>query len=224
MNTALIPQLIRKDWRLHRAQTLIALAVGIAALAVLQLRTEIAFVLGTVWFFISLIVLGCMLPVSAIINERKKQTLPFIMSLPVSSVEYGVAKIASAAMLFLIPWTALLFAALLLIDTRGILPHGVIPTVWILALLPLIGFIVICGVALVSESEPWGIGATILCNSSYGIIWYLLARMPEIHTNWGSRVAVWSGITGRVLLTELTLIVVILALTLFLQSRKRDFV
>jgi hypothetical protein len=146
------------------------------------------------------------------------------MSLPVSSVEYGAAKIAYLAMLFLIPWTALLVTALVLIDARGILPHGVIPTVWILALLPLIGFFVICGVALISESEPWSIGATILCNSSYGIIWYLLARMPEIHTHWGSRVAVWSGITGRVLFTEVTFIVVSLALMLFLQSRKRDFI
>jgi ABC-type transport system involved in multi-copper enzyme maturation permease subunit len=224
MNTQLISPLIRKDWNLHRTEALVSLTAGIAALGVLQVRTEITFVLGSVWFFVALIVLGCWLPISAVINERKKQTLAFIMSLPVSAVEYTVAKITSAVILFVVPWTALLIGALMLIKVQHIFPNGIIPTVWILALLPLIGFFVICGAALVSESEGLSIAATILCNSSYGIVWYLLARMPEIHNNWSSPVAVWSGIAQRVLFGEIALIVLIVAVTLFLQSRKRDFV
>ncbi len=41
--------------------------------------------LGSVWFFIALILVGSMLPIVGIVNERKKQNLAFLMSLPISA-------------------------------------------------------------------------------------------------------------------------------------------
>ena len=47
MNASVIQAVILKDWRLHRAHILFSLAAGALALAVLQVRNETAFLLGT---------------------------------------------------------------------------------------------------------------------------------------------------------------------------------
>jgi hypothetical protein len=65
------------------------------ALGVVLRGGEGPIVAGTVWFFIALILVGTMLPISGIVNERKKQNLAFLMSLPVSSIQYTTAKLIS---------------------------------------------------------------------------------------------------------------------------------
>lgn len=224
MNGPVIGHLVLKDWQINRLLISVALGVGVVALALTQSGSETLRLLGAVWFFVVMCVLGSMLPVSVIVNERKKQTLAFIMSLPVSSVQYSIAKVVSSWAMFLVPWVTLLISALILIETRHIAPRGVIPMLLILAMLPLIGFCLIFATALVGESEGWLIAASILCNSSYWFAWYLLSRIPSLAEHWSGPVVIWSPAARTVLSGEVGLIVLILALTLFLQSRKRDFI
>jgi hypothetical protein len=224
MNGSVIGHLVLKDWRLNRLLISVALGVGVVALVLTLSGGEALRLLGAVWFFVVMCVLGSMLPAAVILNERKKQTLAFIMSLPVSSVQYSIAKVVSNWAMFLVPWVTLLISALILIETRHIAPRGVIPMMLILAMLPAITFCLISAVALVGESEGLLIAATILCNSSYWFVWYLLARIPSLTANWTGPMAIWSPAARTVLLGEVGLIVLILALTLFLQSRKRDFI
>lgn len=108
--------------------------------------------------------------------------------------------------------------------SRSDVPNGVIPFIVILVCLPLVGFIVMAAAALVSESEGWTIAATVVCNSSYGLASYFLMREPAIRNNLRSPVPVWNQLVLTVLGGELAAIVLILALTLYLQSRKREFV
>ena len=124
MNSRVIQALILKDWRLQRTQTLISVAAGGLALALLQVRTETTFMVGTVWFFVALIVLGSMLPVSNVINERKKQSLAFLMSLPISALQYGISKMVSTLGLFLAPWGVLVIAASTFILSRARYSEG----------------------------------------------------------------------------------------------------
>jgi ABC-2 type transport system permease protein len=219
---SIVKHLVRKDLRLHRVQIALTIAAGLIALAVVARGGEVPFVIGVTWFFVAIIVLACMLPISAIVNERKKQTLAFLMSLPLSSIEYTTAKLVSTLLMFLTPWLMLLICALVLVTTRNL--AGAIPMLLILATLPLIGFSLILAVALVSESEGWAIAATVVCNSSYGIIWYLMSRVPSLTANWTGRVAIFSPPVLRVLAVEVGIIVLLGALTFFLQSRKRDFI
>jgi ABC-2 type transport system permease protein len=224
MSDSVIRILILKDWRLHRLHVLLSLAAGGIALAVLQMRSETAFMLGTVWFFVSLIVLGSMLPVSNVINERKKQNLAFLMSLPVSALQYAAVKMVSTLGMFLVPWAALVIGGLTFVLSRGDIPNGFIPLMLILAGLPFVGFCVIAGAALISESEGWTIAATVLCNSSYGLVYYFLIRNPAINGDLKSPVAVWSPIVVTILAEEFAAVALILGLTFYLQSRKRDFI
>lgn len=224
MRGSLIGHLISKYWRLHRALVSLSIAGGIVALVVMQFGNETTILLGSVWFFICLIILGSMLPFSVIVNERKKQNLAFLMSLPVSSFEYTIAKILSSLSIFLAPWLTLLIAAILLIEIRGVIPHGAIPTLVILAILPFIGLCLILAAALVSESESWGIAASVVCNSSYWFVWYLLSRISSLRANWNGRVTVWNSTVLTILFSEIGLIALLVGLTFFFQSRKRDFI
>src|SRR5580692_5772706 len=112
MNRSVVQTLILKDLRLQREGILLSMVAGGIGLAVLQVKNETAFLIGSVWFFVSLIVLGCMLPGTNVINERKKQNLAFLMSLPVSAMQYATAKLVSTIGLFLVPWATLVIAAL----------------------------------------------------------------------------------------------------------------
>lgn len=224
MRGSVVGHLILKDWRLHRLQISVTVAAGVIALGILQRGGEVPFVLGGVWFFVALVVLASMLPMSAVVNERKKQNLAFLMSLPVSSVQYTTAKVISTFTMFFAPWLTLLIVAFVLITTRNVLPHGAIPLFCVIALLPVIGFCVICGMALVGESEGWGIAGTLICNSSYGVVWYFFTRVPALTANLSGRVTVWNHAVLNVLFSELGLIALLLGLTYFFQSRKRDFV
>jgi ABC-2 type transport system permease protein len=224
MTTLVVRQLILKDWRLNRLQVLLSIGAGLLALGVALRGGEGPIVAGTVWFFIAMILVGSMLPISGIVNERKKQNLAFLMSLPVSSIQYTTAKLVSTVGMFLVPWATLLIAAVVLIETRGIVPPGAIPILLILAGMPFVGLCLMIGAALVGESEGWGIAANVACNSSYGLSWYFMGRMPGLMADVKSPVPVWNAMVLKFLGAELGLIVLILGLTYYIQSRKRDFV
>jgi hypothetical protein len=225
MKTNVVLRLVLKDWRLQRRMIIFSIAAGVIALAILAIGGQTPIVIGAVFFFVSMICSACFIPMLNIVNERKKQTLPFVMSLPVSSARYGAAKLVSTVGSFLILWLTLLGAALYIILGRHILPTGVVPTGLILANLPLIGFCLITGTALASESEGWGTAAMVIANSSYGLLWYLLvSHVPSITRNWGGPVAVWDPAVVKILCVEFGAIVLILGLTLYLQSRKRSFI
>jgi ABC-2 type transport system permease protein len=224
VTSSVIRHLIVKDWRLNRPFISLCIGVGLIALVIAQYAGGAARLLGSVWFFVSLCILGSMLPTSAILNERRKQTLAFVMSLPLNSVQYAIAKALSTAAMFLVPWVTLLVSALLFIETRHVVPHGNIPMLLILAMLPLVGFCLMSATALVAESEGWLMGVSILCNSSYWFVWYLLARIPSLTAHWTGPVAVWNGAAFMVLFAELGSIAVIVVTALFFQSMKRNFI
>lgn len=225
MKTNVMLHLILKDWRLQRRIIILTLLAGAAALAVLVIGGQTPIVIGTVLFFVSMILCACLLPMQNIVNEIKKQTLPFAMSLPVSSARYASAKLVSTVGMFLILWLALLCVALYMILGRHTLPNGVIPMAMILMGFPLIGFCLITGTALVGESEGWATAAMVVVNSSYGLGWYLLAsHIPSITQTWGGPVAVWNPAVFKILGVEFAIVVLILGSTLYLQSRKRNFV
>jgi ABC-2 type transport system permease protein len=223
MNRSVVWALILKDWRLQLPLILFSFAMAVLSLGMFYFKSEVPFVLGATWFFVPIIVLGCILPIANVINERKKQNLAFLMSLPLSAMQYTTSKVVSTFGMFLIPWLTLLAAALMVILGGHFIPHSVIPTVFVLEGSVLMGFCLIAGAAIAGETEPWPMGATLVCNSSYGVGFYLYARMPEIQRDWQSPVAVWSPVIQRFLIIEAAVVIFVIGLTFFIQSRKRDF-
>jgi len=224
MNGSVIRTLILKDWQLHRRLIMMSMVGAVIALAILHSRNETAFMIGAVWYFVVLFVLASMLPISNVINERKKQTVVFLMSLPLSALQYGMAKMVSTIAIFLIPWAAMVVAGTTLVLGRHDIPNGIIPLMLVLFILPLIGFSIIAGAALISESEGWTVAVTIAGNSSYWLVWYFIMRNPAISGTLNSPVPVWNAQIMDVLGGEAAVIALILGLTFYLQSRKQEFI
>lgn len=224
MRGSVLTQLILKDWRLQRLAILLTVAGGVIALAIVQRGGETPIVVGSVFFFIAMILAGHMLPIASITNERKKQNLAFLMSLPVTGVQYAAAKLLANLALFLIPWLTLMISAVLLVETRRILPPGIIPILLIVALLPFLGFCIVTGAALVGEKEGWGIAANVICNSCYGLTWYFMVKSPALMAHVGEPSPVWTSTVLTVLAVEAAAILLTLGLTFFFQSQKKDFV
>lgn len=221
---SVVKQLVLKDWQLHWRLIAGTIVCGAAALALVLMKREPYSVVGSVVLLSSLILVGCLLPASNILNERKKQSLPFVMSLPISAVQYTTAKLLSTVGMFLIPWLALVIAAISVVFGRGIFPRGAIPIALILFTLPFIGLSLITSATMVGETEGWNIAANIVCNSSYGFVWYFITRTPSLMRNLMSKRPVWDSVAVTFLVSEFGLIAVILALTYYLQARKTDFV
>jgi hypothetical protein len=76
----------------------------------------------------------------------------------------------------------------------------------------------------VGESEGWGMAVNVICNSSYWLVWYFLSRVPALMENVKGPIAVWNSTAVTILSSEFGFIALILGLTFYLQSRKRDFV
>lgn len=225
MKTNVMLQLIWKDWQLQRRTAFLTALAGSAALAIPLVGGQLPVVIGAVFFFVAMIFCACLLPMQNIVNEVKKQTLPFVMSLPVSSARYGAAKLISSVGLFLVAWLVLLGAGLYMIVERHILPVGVIPMGLILTGFPLIGFCLTTGAALVGESEAWGTAVLAIVNSSYWLVWFLLvSHFPVLTKTWAAPVVVWSPTAFKILGVECAIVLLILGLTLYLQSRKRNFI
>ena len=93
MNTPMIKHLILKDWHFNRVTISVCIVVGAIALLIIGTGGKSAFYVGSVLFITVLIGLGITLTIMTVIHERTEQTLPFVMSLPISVMEYTTAKI-----------------------------------------------------------------------------------------------------------------------------------
>jgi ABC-2 type transport system permease protein len=223
MNRALVSRLILKDWYLARTPLALIAAAGCASVGVLCLRTEASGFIGLTAAFIVTIFLGVLLPMLTIVTERKRQNLAFVMSLPISPMEYTTAKILSNVLAFIPIWLAIVATVLWMIARAGGL-GGIIPVTLVLALSPFVAFCLLLAVAIVLESELIAMITMGAFNVSYSFYWFFLVRIPGLQEEMKSPVAIWSRPILSILAAEIAVIIVALGLTFFFQSRKRDFV
>jgi ABC-2 type transport system permease protein len=225
MMKSVIPHLIWKDWQLHRTTVMASLGAGVVTLVLfLSSGNGLLKLLSIISFFVTMIVLASLLPSLCLVGERKNHTLAFLMSLPLSSIQYTIAKLVAALGIFMIPWLTLLIAGVAIILSRADLPNGLIPLFLALCTLVLVGLCLIASVSLVTESEGWGIAATVAVNISYNFAWIFIISSSGIRSGLQSPTAVWDSTILSLLGGEFAIIVLVLGLTFFLQSRKKDFI
>jgi ABC-2 type transport system permease protein len=222
MNYKMIGRLILKDWYLQRWMIFASLAAGAISLAIVAQGSNAAFFLGLLGIITVLIAIGAQLAISTMVEERKNQTLPFVMSLPISYREYTSAKILGNLAIFLVPWIAMVLGAfgLLLLSPKS---AGLLPYTAIMATEILVSTCLIAATALITESQAWTIGAIMVGNLALNIVGYLVAHVKGIAQNmWGSKIH-WTGAASLLLGVEFAIIALLLSTTFFVQSRKRDF-
>ena len=223
MDFGTIRRLVVKDWYFQRFPIAGYLATGALALALVAQPNEGTFFAGSILLITVLIAVGIHLAMATVVEERKNQTLAFVMSLPVSPKEYTTAKIFANLLIFFLPWLALLVGSFAVIAGSAALPDGLIPFCAIVLLEIFASSVLILAVALVSESQNWTIGAIVFGNLFFQGFLYSVSHLPEIaEAMKGSRI-VWSPTAVTLLGAEAAAIVALVALTFWLQSRKTDF-
>jgi len=222
MNRALIARLILKDWYLNRLLLVLIGAAGTLSIGLLYLRREDTGTVGLVSALIAAVILSILLPMQTVVNERKQHNLAFVMSLPISPMEYTAAKVAGNLSAFLALWAVIAVGVLGTLARTGIF-GGVIPLGMVAALSPFVTFSLLLAVSIVVESEMWALLTMGATNVSYSF-WFLLMKIPGLPEQLKSPVAIWSRPILWILAGQITVIVIALGLTFYLQSRKRDFV
>jgi ABC-2 type transport system permease protein len=224
MNYSMIKRLILKDWYLQRWTILASVVAGAGTLALIAKGGKVGFLLGVIALVTVLIAVGAQLATSTIVQERKDQTLPFVMSLPISYREYTASKILGNLLIFLVPWLTLVLGSFALILATPEIPHGLVPFVAIMSTEILVSTCLVAGAALITESQGWTVGAVITGNLALNGFGYYVAHVPSIAKGMWSAPIGWTRAASGLLAAEITAVALLLAVTFFYQSRKTDFV
>ena len=224
MNTFMVKRLILKDWYFYRWPIAGYLAAGALALFLVGNGGEGAFYAGSILILTVLISVGIHLAMATVIQERTDQTLPFVMSLPISAREYTTAKILANLLIFLIPWVALVLGSFAVIAGRPAVPDGLIPVTAIILTEIFMSSVLILAVALVTESQGWTICAIVFGNLLLQAVMYYVSHIPSVAAAMKGPRIVWDQPVVTLLLAELAVILLLLGLTFWLQSRKTDFI
>jgi ABC-2 type transport system permease protein len=224
MNTLMVKRLIYKDWYLQRWPIASCVGGGLLSVALLGSGQESLTYMGFVLILSVLIIIGVHLAMATVLMERKEQTLAFVMSLPVSAREYTAAKMLGNLSMFVIPWLTLVVANIVVILSRESLPDGAIPVTIIILGEIFVSTCVVLGVALVSESQGWTIGALIAGNLFCNFFIFALFRIPDVAAATKGPAIIWTGPVMWLLLGEAAALILVVATTFLLQNRKTDFI
>jgi ABC-type Na+ efflux pump permease subunit len=185
--------------------------------------TTLALILGIIVFVTILIGMGSVI-VSSTVNERKQQTLPFIMSLPISYLEYTTSKLVGSLLIFSVLWLALLLGIIVTILTTPWFSHGLIPFAVIMSVEILMSTCLIAAVSVTTESQGWTIGVTQIGGLALNAVGFSIVRLPGIGHTMRSHTIQWSRTSILLLLIEFGAIALMIGIAFFIQSRKRDFI
>jgi ABC-2 type transport system permease protein len=166
----------------------------------------------------SLVVLGAFLAIHGVITERQTRSLLFALSLPISPMQYTVAKVASGLLAFLIPWLACT-GLIVAFDTAAEAPVSVVLT--LLGLL-LTNFCVLSAIGISTGSEVWSVVGIIAPNTSVPV--FMTSVMPRIEESTRSAGIPWTTTVALTLGVEALLALLSLAFALYRQSRRTDYV
>jgi ABC-2 type transport system permease protein len=222
MSYEMVWKLMLKDWYLQRMAVILSLAAAPVALGVVAFGGMMGSIFGVILLVTILVFAGAQVAISTTVNERKEQTLAFIMSMPVTFREYSLAKLAGNLLIFLVPWTACVAGSLILLaitpTSRGLIPYIVIMGIEVLVNICLMNV-----VALTTESQTWTVSMLLITNLGFNGIGYWVAHMKEIQPWMFGKQMVWNSTVSGIVAGEFALLALMVFVALFAQSRKRDF-
>lgn len=221
MNRSVVLKLIAKDLYLYRWLIIGTVVAGLASLFLSGIDGPIGQI-GEILLITCLVVLGVFLAIYGLLTERSSRSLLFVLSLPISPMQYAASKVAACLIAFLVPWliiTAALVSAPLVFEASS---AGSLPFVLVMMLLFLANFCILIAIALTTGSEVWAVVGIIATNTSIPV--FLGTVLPAMTGDISGPVAVWSPVTLITLAVLAAVIVISLGLTFHIQSRRRDFV
>jgi hypothetical protein len=222
LNIPVIKLLVAKDWQLFRKQLAVYVLAGIVALCFLGLARPWAFYVGSLMLIIVLVSAACFSISTSLVVERKQQTLAFVMSLPVSPLDFTVAKLAGNLLTFIVPF-AVILAGTLAVVLFTPLPDGLFVYALLIFAWILFAFAVSLSIAMSVESEGWATFGMIAPMVMINPYMMALTQIPAISGRVEQDAIVWTTPAVAILATLATLAVAILAATTWHHARKPAF-
>lgn len=221
LNHFIIKKLVAKDWYLTRKIIALYLAGGIFALSFISLG-DWQFYMGSVLLITMLIGLGNHQIAKTIIQERKEQTLPFIMSLPISPMDYIIAKMIANMTIFIVPWLLILVSMIAVFMLTPI-PDGLLPFSIILCVLMLVNYCITWSVGMAISSEGALLFVMIGLNCLVNPVMYVLGKTPDIANYIKGSEMVWNATAINIVIAEIAIVLLALVAALYIQTRKKVF-
>lgn len=224
MNSKAIQILFLKDLFLSRWPLFGYLVGGLLSAMVTCLPGEAAGFIGFILMVTVTISAGIHLIGVLLLGESVGMTRTFVMSLPISLLDYSIAKIAVVLVTFLIPWTAMLGTLTVLTFVVPEAKEGTLPFLVLLFLFMLAGFCLQLVTAVVTETVAWTIVVVVLGNVLLNLFLKMLHDNPVISALIKSEELSWPPIVLQIMAVEAIVIVVALGIAFVMQVRRRDLV
>lgn len=222
MNIQSIRILYLKDLFLSRRTLFSYFVAGIVASCVSCIPNETLAFIGSILIITVAIAAGLHLIGSLLLAEVTEQTRLFVMSLPVSLLDYSIAKIAVVLTTYLIPWTVMLACSIIFVvaGTKA----GSVAVIPVIFLFLLAAFTVQLVTAVVTESFSWTICVVVACNVLLNVVLKNLMNHPAIVAAAESKQLAWPPIVWQWILIELAIIIGAIVVSVLIQTRKRDLI
>ena len=222
MSRSIGSQLVLKDLRVAWPLIVGSLVLGVLSL-VLSPWSAIAFFVGGSILVVALILLNIMLVMGSLINERKEKIRVFLLSMPVSTTQYNVAKLVSSMIAYGVPAVVLTLAGVILLVATP-LPNGFIPLFVATSVHCSFYFCVLLEVALVTDNQTWITTVVIFGNVSVSFVIPGLINLSSMGPSLGTEVVVWSPDVVAFMGVELVLAAAALVISFVVNSRQTEFV
>lgn len=222
MNLQAIRILFLKDLFLSRRQLFAYFAAGMAASALVCVPNSTITFLGFILVLTVAIAAGIHLIGTLMLAETTDQTRLFVMSLPISLLDYSIGKISVVLTTYLIPWTSMF--ACLVIATFTLGKQGNVAVLPAIFLFMLCGFMLQLMTAVITESVGWTICVMVGCNVFFNVFLMQLFADTEVSEVVKSDILTWPKLVLQMVGVELLIIAVALVTAFLFQTRKRDLV
>lgn len=222
LNIPVIRLLVARDWHLFQKQLAAYVLAGIVALCFLGLAKPWAFYVGSLMLIIVMVSIACFSISTSLMNERKEKTLAFVMSLPVSPLDFTVAKLVGNIVTFAVPFLIILGGTVAVVLFTP-LPDGLVVYSLLIFAYILFAFCLSLAVAMSVESEGWAtfamIGSMVMINP------YMMAlsQVPAIKDRISVDAIVWTPEALGVLAALLLVGAAIVGITTWVHARKPAF-
>ena len=221
-DAAMVGKLIVKDWQVYQKQLAGNVAGLLLALGLVGMGSPLLAAAGGLLLLVLLIVVGTFAIGSLIMAERKEQTQPFVMSLPVTPMDVFWGKLLANLAIYLVPFLLVTGGMLaLILGTPS--PDGAVPWVLLIALFVLVNFVVSLCVAIAVDSDGWNAFAMLALMTLIGPFIYWVTWMDGIREHLQGDVAVWSPQVLWLIGGELAVIGIATLAAGWVHARKTSF-
>lgn len=221
-DAGMVRKLIIKDWQVYQKQLAGYVAGMLLALGLIGMGTPLMSAAGALVLLVLLVVVGSYAIQSSIMNERKQQTVPFIMSLPATPMDVYWGKLLANLVIYLVPLLLVVAGLVALILTTPS-PDGAVPWVAVIAMFMLVIFCVSLCVAIAIDSEGWNIFTMLALMTLIGPFIFWVSRLDGIAQYLRTDRIVWSAPVVGLLAAQLAAIAVSILLTSWIHARKPSF-